>query len=60
MSNLLITILGVILIAAGWFVAVIKGGAGGDPKMLGFGTFILCLGCSMTSLGMKRTLDKKE
>jgi hypothetical protein len=60
MLSLAIQILGVIFIIAGWFLAVFKGGGGSDPKMLGLGVLILCLGYSMVSWGMNMNMKEGE
>ena len=60
MLSLVLQILGVIFILAGWFLAVFKGGGGSDTKMMGLGVFILCLGYSMFSWGLNMMLKEGE
>jgi hypothetical protein len=60
MSPLVFQILGVIFIFAGFFVAVIKGSGGSDPKRTGLGVLILCLGYAMVSWGIHSMLKEGE
>lgn len=57
MLSVVIFAFGVIFIMAGWWLAV---SSGEDPKRMGLGTLILCLGYSMFSWAINMTIKEGE